>query len=117
MAEIPDTSFKSGCCPNATGISLPAVSARGGHPPLRLPFHHAPSAPRSEAAPHAMRKTETPAGNPKHAERRATPLATLCLLPGVERTWRSGGPTSVDNPKRYYPAFQYHNLSRYDALS
>jgi hypothetical protein len=61
------------------------VSARRRHPPLRLPFHNAPSAPRSEAAPHAMQKTETPARNPKHAERRATPLAPLCLLLGVER--------------------------------
>ena len=24
MAETPDTVFKTGCCPNATGISLPA---------------------------------------------------------------------------------------------
>jgi len=41
-------------------------------------FTNASSAPRSEAAPDAMQKTETPASNPKHNERRATPQASLC---------------------------------------
>jgi hypothetical protein len=101
MAETPDIVFKKGCCPNTTGISLPAREYLPDDGIHHFDFRstNAPSAPRSEAAPHAMQKTETPARNPKHAERRATPLAPLCLLLGVEQTWRSGEPRSVDEPQ------------------
>ncbi len=100
MAETPDTVFKRGCCPNATGISLPSREYLPGDGIHHFDFRSTMrQVPPSEAAPHAMQKTETPAKNPKPAERRATPLAPLCLLLRVERTWRSGEPRSVDDPK------------------
>jgi hypothetical protein len=98
MAETPDKVFKRGCCPNTTGASLPAREYLPGDGIHHFDFRSTCAnwaAVRSGS--HAMPKTETPARNPKHAERRATPLAPLCLLLGVERTCRSGEPRSVDD--------------------
>jgi hypothetical protein len=79
MAETQDTVFKSGCCLNATGISLPAREYLPGdgihHFDFRSTMRQMSRGPKR--LPMGMQKTETPASNPKHAERRATPLAPL----------------------------------------
>jgi hypothetical protein len=102
MAETPDTVFKSRCCPNATSISLPARECLPGDGIHHFDFHSTMHQVRRgpKRLPMRCRRRKLQPAIPN--TRSAAPLHSrryVCSW-GAQRTWRSGGERSVDDPKR-----------------
>ncbi len=99
MAETPDTVFKSGCCPKATGISLPAREYRPDdgihHFDFRSTMRQVRRGPRrlpSDAEDGISRQESQTRGAPCHSTR-----AAMCA-PRAGADMAQRRPRSVDDP-------------------